>query len=104
MKRYDAATLILLALIVLLFAFRGSQFARAHTKVASKEESKFQTAQRNLTTAIANLEAYLQANPRDKDATVARIQLKGLNYLMPSAMAAKPVEFKQPFHNFNSFP
>lgn len=56
------------------------------------QESKFQTAQRNINQAIFNLEAFLKASPNSKDAPAARIQLKGLQNLAVSQMSIEPVD------------
>ena len=109
MKLFSLTTLAASAL-VLSVAFAIPTAAQTSTKkpavqlaaqtakpkpAAPKEESKYQIAQRNLTTAIANLEMYLQENPNGKDAPVARIQLKGLKNLLSSDMKVKPVAFDQ---------
>ena len=104
MKHFTLTTLAAFALILTITLANPLPAQTTKPKpAAAKEESKYQIAQRNLTTAIANLEAYLQENPNGKDAPVARIQLKGLKNLMTSMMKIQAVMFFQPgYDNQNS--
>lgn len=80
--------------VVVVFALSlpcHGQAADPQERPKAGAESKFQTAQRYIFTATNLLEAVIRENPRDKDAAIARLQLKRLKDISSTSTVVVPV-------------
>jgi hypothetical protein len=85
-NRLPLVSLFAATAIVALFVGKNSANAQP-----GKPESKYQIAQRNITSAITNLEQFVHDSPTAKEVPVALVQLNSLRGIRATATAVIPV-------------